>query len=95
MLDFNMKEFYLKKVTLNPDYFLRHDKKRSYIMNWHQMFGPRYNGESNFSGFIHPVHAMILTFFNGQTIRESIDRASGVLGIQKYLIEKFIEELPK
>ena len=88
-----MKKYNTKKITLNPDYFLRHDKKRSYILSWHSYHSSRYNGEEEFNAFIHPVHAMILSFFYGKEIYESINEASNTLGLPINLIENFIESL--
>jgi len=78
------------KITLNPDYFLRHDKKRSYILSWHSYHNARYNGENGFNAFIHPVHAMILSFFQGNDVNKTIKNVSKTLGLPIELIENFV-----
>lgn len=60
----------MKRYILNPQYKLRHENDRTYIM-----------GEPNSSGrsticVIHPIYAMMLSFFNGTEFENAINNIS-------------------
>jgi len=49
----------MEKVVFNPDYFLRHDEKRTFIINRYSFNQSTYGWYS----IIHPLHAMVFSFF--------------------------------
>lgn len=46
-------------IVFNPDYFIRHDIKRTFIINKYL----NNNGTYGWYSMIHPVHAMVFSFF--------------------------------
>jgi sulfatase maturation enzyme AslB (radical SAM superfamily) len=54
-----------KKFIINPAYFIKHDEKRTLITNRSDLLDEKVT--DSFFSFVHPVHMMILSFFNGST----------------------------
>lgn len=79
------------KLILNPSYILKPDDGRALLMS-KEYYRTNEGGESDFSGFIHPIHAMILGFFDGGT-NDSIDMVASYLRVSKESILKFITPL--
>jgi radical SAM protein with 4Fe4S-binding SPASM domain len=74
---------------LNPDYILKHDLKRTFLLS-------KLNTQLTFSqkswfSIIHPVQAMIFSFFSEpDTLDNSIGKISEFLGLDKNQTEKLI-----
>lgn len=80
-------------IIFNPAYYLKPDTGRTLILSTESLRENK-GGEDNFTGFIHPIHAMILSFFDGSTDYESaISRAAEYLGIGRETVEKFTTPL--
>jgi radical SAM protein with 4Fe4S-binding SPASM domain len=76
------------KIVLNPDYILRHDLRRTYIVARDYVT----SGEKDWSSIIHPVQAMILSFFTrGNTYTTSISELSTFLEMSFSEVEKMIK----
>lgn len=83
-----------RTYILNPFYTLRHDLKRSFIISNDSSF-PQLNGKVNFSKEcctkIHPVQAMILSFFShNKPLWEIINELSYFLDKDEESIKKII-----
>jgi len=83
------------KYILNPCYILRTDINRVIFT---QTGNPHYHklGNNNFTSFIHPTHAIMLTFFNGdKTLNEALLEVSQFFDISRdtalNILIKFIE----
>jgi len=76
---------------MNPAYLLKPDNGRALLLS-REYYRPNEGGEDEFSGFIHPVHAMVLSFFDGRR-KDPIAEAADYLGIQKESVEHFITPL--
>lgn len=75
------------KYILNPQYVLRHEGNKSLILM-------RPNSvEAPMIHIIHPIYAMMLSFFNGNTLDESIERMAETFKISKELLKKKISPL--
>lgn len=77
---------------MNPDYVLRHDLKRTFIISKNLI---KHNSEPNWISVIHPVHAMILSFFTRKlsfkTTLKLISQSTGEkVSIVNNLIQPFI-----
>ncbi|APY12152.1 hypothetical protein BWZ22_13370 [Seonamhaeicola sp. S2-3] len=88
-MNFNLDKTY----SINPDYLLRHDIHRTFIVS-----RERAKHESSFSwkSMIHPIQAQIFSFFtHGETLEKSIKNLSKHLGISiensLNLISSYIE----
>lgn len=80
------------KYILNPAYFLRNDKKRSVIGTFDFPNISQDFYDKNTLNIIHPFHAQMLSFFNGErTLRECIDSISNYFDIKIDEVEAFIE----
>ncbi len=72
----------MKKYILNPKYLLRHEGDKTYIMG-----DPNVRGRSIIS-VIHPIYAMMLSFFNGIELEEAFDKISSFLHLPKDVVKK-------
>jgi radical SAM protein with 4Fe4S-binding SPASM domain len=77
-------------VTLNPQYILKPDDGRAFLLTYDPI---RAKEGEQYENVIHPIHAMILSFFNGDDINNSIDRASNYLQVSREKICNFVEKL--
>lgn len=83
------------KYIFNPDYKLLNDKGRVMLMSKSEYFPPSYGGVSQFESFIHPIYAVVLSFFNGTEIKDGIDNAAKYLGVEPDTVKSFISKLIK
>lgn len=75
--------------VVNPEYDLRTDKNRVLITN--RRTDPTID---DFMGFVHPVYAIILSFFDGEKkLGEVLDCINTVLGKDKAVISNIVEPL--
>jgi radical SAM protein with 4Fe4S-binding SPASM domain len=88
-------EILKNSYVFNPCYILRSDVNRVILTDSGKN---RYEklGDSNFSEFIHPIHAMFLTFFKGnKTLNENIKEISYFFSMEEdkvyELVKQFIE----
>ncbi|WP_162148804.1 radical SAM/SPASM domain-containing protein [Alkaliflexus imshenetskii] len=79
--------------VLNPDYTLSVDEGRVMLMSKGKYFPPNWGGVSGFEGFIHPVFAVILSFFKGGNFNDSISEASVYLNVDLIYIRQFAKDL--
>jgi len=89
------KEIEKKKYVFNPCYILRNDINRVILTDSGK---EKYDklGNDNFSEFIHPIHAMFLSFFKGdKTLSENIKEISYFFSMEENktfeLVKQFIE----
>ena len=80
------------KVILNPDYTLRMMKGRAIIYST-SIFETSYNGEVGWESTIHPLHGMILSFFNGTEYNEILRNISNHFDISENRIKEFTDNL--
>ncbi len=74
---------------LNPDYILKNDKKRIIITN--QTTGPTVK---SFTGFVHPVYAIILSFFDGERkLGDILTALAALLRKEESVLVNIIEPL--
>ncbi|MCD8029670.1 MAG: hypothetical protein LUF85_02225 [Bacteroides sp.] len=78
-------------ILFNPDYLMKPDSGRTLIM-------AKYLGRSlpipdAFETFIHPMHAMILIFMNGEDTHSCVRKAAEYLHVSEKLIYNFVEKL--
>lgn len=77
----------MSKYILNPLYVLRHESNKTYIM-----MGPAY-GISSTLNVIHPVFAMLLSFFNGREFDEIVKSISEYFDLSSEKIVKLMTPL--
>ena len=83
----SIKFEYMNYISLNPEYVLKPDKGRALILTKDVLRTELPVVES----VIHPIHAMILSFFDGtKTIEETVSQIITKLEIEKELIIRFI-----
>lgn len=75
---------YEKKYIFNPKYILRAETKKSIIL-----MKPNYI-ESSHLHVIHPVYAMILSFFNASELEETIKEIANFFNVKYEKVEKNI-----
>ncbi|GHT27073.1 hypothetical protein FACS189432_02800 [Bacteroidia bacterium] len=78
-------------IIFNPDYFLKPDSGRALIMAKH--LGRKILISDGFETFIHPIHAIILCFMNGNRGNVSIKKVADYLKISKEFVENFVNKL--
>jgi sulfatase maturation enzyme AslB (radical SAM superfamily) len=79
------EDFYI----LNPDYTLKLDKKRIFIIN--SKNNPLIE---NFIGFVHPVYAIILSLFNGEKNLDNVEESiSQLLKKERPVITNLVSPL--
>lgn len=76
-------------ILFNPDYVLKPDLGRTLLLP----FDTTRTEINVFDSFIHPIHAIILSFVKGDSIEETIDNASNYLNVDNTYIENFITPL--
>jgi radical SAM protein with 4Fe4S-binding SPASM domain len=52
-----------------------------------------YGGKGDFTGVIHPIHAMMLSFFNGSTFSDTIQEIQDYFGLERTLLVEMLEKL--
>ena len=82
-------------IAFNPNYILKPDRGRVLLLPKDSI--RTYEGVSNnsFDGFIHPIHAMILSFAKGNNKDDVIKGAAEYLQINENFVRNFIEPLIK
>jgi radical SAM protein with 4Fe4S-binding SPASM domain len=80
-------------LIFNPEYFLRHDKDKTLLVTKDIYENKIYGAEDEFTGVIHPIHAMMLSFFNAKTFEQAVAEIQLFFGIEEYLIKKTFESL--
>lgn len=76
-----------KKYILNPKYVLRSEGNKVYIL-----VDPHYQMEATLS-VIHPLYAMILSFFKGSKLKDTIQQVSSFLQLSYDKVESMIVPL--
>ena len=80
----------MKYVALNPEYVLKNDFGRVLIMTK----DPLRTLEPVIESTIHPIHAMILSFFTGKTsFSDAVNEASIFLQTDKDIISSFCTKI--
>jgi len=79
--------------VFNPAYRLRNDKKRIVLFN-KEPHSLSFDKVSDFVGFVHPLYAILFSFFNGERALEEVKEAfSNLTGLSKEAVEKIITPL--
>lgn len=83
---------FMKTISLNPVYVLKPDKNRALLLLKELI---RYNDyvQNGTEFVIHPIHAVILSFADGDRYESVIDKSARFLNVDKSLVEKFIKPL--
>ncbi|MDR2835115.1 MAG: radical SAM protein, partial [Bacteroidales bacterium] len=76
----------MKKIVLNPDYYLRTDEKRTFIINRNTF---KNNSSYGWYSVLHPIHAIVFAFFTKNEDFETV-----IAKIAEFL-SKTIEEVEK
>lgn len=79
-------------IIFNPQYILKPDEGRALLL---PKEGTRVSliPAIHFDAYIHPVHAMILTFMDGRDISECIQDAANYLSINEHKVSTFVHRL--
>lgn len=80
-------------LIFNPEYKLRHDKDKVLLVTKDPNAVKKYGAEDEFMGVIHPIHAMMLSFFNGKSFNEVINEIHLYFDIEKTIIESTFKKL--
>ena len=80
-------------IVLNPNYFLRHDRKRSLILS-SPTKRTEFRYDSNWISVVHPIYAMVLSFFTKPVNKENaIDIISKFLSSPTMQVETMLQKL--
>ena len=79
-------------ITLNPNYVLKNDDGCVLLIG-KRLLPDNEASEDSVLSVIHPFHAMILSFVNGDDYDVILDRASDQLQVSRDKIKKFIDSL--
>ncbi|MDP4202024.1 MAG: radical SAM protein [Bacteroidota bacterium] len=79
-------------IILNPKYILKPDEGRVLLLAKDTL---RFDDDidNSLSYIVHPIHAIILSFFTGEEYFDSVKKAADFLKIRSSLIEKFTTKL--
>jgi len=73
------KEVLVKKYIFNRYYSMRNDRKRIVLLNAPAFKVPSELAEESISTFIHPLYAIVFSFFNGkQSLGEILEKISNM-----------------
>lgn len=81
------------KIFLNPAYSIKPDGNRILLIARTGLYSLISNANTSFTGVIHPLHAIILSFIDGSEREFVIQRASAYLQISANLVSSFIDRL--
>ncbi|KEO73051.1 radical SAM/SPASM domain-containing protein [Anditalea andensis] len=81
------------KVSFNPYYILKPDNGRALLMDKEIYRDIPEGMDKGFEALIHPVHAMILSFFHHTDVEKGIDNAANSLGISCEAVASFVNKL--
>jgi len=79
-------------VILNPDYKLKFIEDRAIIYS-SSLFSTSCNGEEGWESILHPLHAMIFSFFNGENYIDSLKKASMFFNVPYQKISELTDKL--
>jgi radical SAM protein with 4Fe4S-binding SPASM domain len=82
-----------KLLILNPEYKLRHDLDKTLLVTKDDFEEKKYDSESEFMGLIHPIHAMMLSFFNAKTFNQIITEIQSYFDVEESLVRNTFESL--
>lgn len=77
----------MKKYILNPLYVLRHEVNCSFILS-----KPTYEQGARIH-IIHPIYAMMLTFFRGEDLNTTLKNISDYFNMEVSDVEKIVSKL--
>lgn len=80
-------------LFLNPAYALKPDGNRVLLIARTGLYSLVSNANTSFTGVIHPLHAIILSFIDGSERELVIQRVSSYIGISAQLVAGFIDRL--
>lgn len=81
------------KILFNPIYRLKPDDGRVLIMHARGLQTIDNQHDEDFSGFIHPLHAVILSFVNGDEYSLILQRIKNFINLDIDLVKSFIDKL--
>ena len=81
------------KISFNPLYYIKPDKGRAIIMAAQLGRNTELHINETFETIIHPLHAMILSFFNGRELEDVIHDIQINIGIDESLLKHFVRDL--
>jgi radical SAM protein with 4Fe4S-binding SPASM domain len=82
-------------LIFNPEYKLKHDLDKVLFITKDPSAEKKYGAEEEFMGVIHPIHAMMLSFFNGKSFSEAINGIHLYFDIDRKIIEDTFKKLVK
>lgn len=77
------------KLIFNPTYILKQDDGRVLLLS-REFFRENKGGDREYMGFIHPIHAMILSFFDGRH-PYPVQAAAKYLGVAESFVQNFVD----
>lgn len=80
-----------KSIIFNPNYFMKPDIGRTLIMA--KYLGRQLPISDGFETFIHPIHAVILSFMNGEDMDLSVEKVSKYLNVDNKIVFNFIDKI--
>lgn len=82
----------MKYISFNPIYVLKPDIGRALLL---PAYLDRENGvvKSHSEFIVHPIHAVILNFLNGDDYESTVDRIASFLKVERLVVEHFISTL--
>lgn len=80
-------------LILNPEYKLRHDKDKVLLITKSIYEVKIYGAQEEFISVIHPIHAMMLSFFNGKNFDDTVVEIQKFFEIDKAIIENTFKKL--
>lgn len=81
------------KLYLNPAYAIKPDGNRVLLIARTGLYSLISNANTSFTGVIHPLHAILLSFIDGSEKETVIQRASSYLQISPNIVCSFIDRL--
>ena len=86
-----MKELYY----FNPNYRIIFDIDKVLLISNYSFSRKKkqFEGDLEFESYIHPIYAMALTFFNGDTFENIINNISENLEMEPGMIEEIFKQL--
>lgn len=81
------------KISFNPLYYIKPDKGRAIIMAAQLGRNTELHINETFETIIHPLHAMILSFFDGRELEDVIHDIQINIRIEEGLLKHFVRDL--
>lgn len=81
------------KIYLNPSYALKKEHDCVLLLGKSGIYSLATDANLSFTGVIHPLHAIILSFIKGDEENNTVKKISQFLKVDETLVKKFIHKL--